>query len=109
MNEMIVNAPEVKRLVDEYDFMFVSGMMMPVTVDVEAGDRAVFSDDRILIRLTAKPSLNDPEKKFPAENITIFTKHLLSLQHREREIVDLTPEQKFEWKDTILKATKTVQ
>lgn len=101
MAEMIVNVPEEKHLVDDYDFTFISGMMMPVTVNTEAGDSILFSDLVVKIELTSKPSINDSEKLLPAEAITIYTRHLAAYQHRVREVIALTPEQQHEWAKTM--------
>lgn len=106
---MYITTPEVKKLVDDYDLIFSSGMMLPVTLDREAGDTVEFEKESITFRLTSKPSLNDPDINMPAEDITIFTKHLVSVQHRVREVRELTPEQQFEWKRTLQEIGKTVQ
>lgn len=97
---MILKTPEVKRVVDDYDFVFSSGHVMPVSVDVDLGDSVEFTKYGITINLTAKPSIHDPEKMLPAEDITIFARHLISVQHRKREIVELSPNEKAEWVKT---------
>lgn len=109
MAEMFTTAPLVKKTVTEYDFVFTSGMMMPLTVDTLAGDKITFGTEYIQAYLAPKPTLNDPDKFLPAENITLFTKHVLSIQQREREVTDMTPEQQFEWKRTLQEATGTIQ
>lgn len=106
--EMVVNSPEVKKTVEDYDFTLSSGMMMPITVDTTMGDIIKVGSEVVQIHLVARPSLNDPTKHLPAEDITIFTKHLVSVQHRTREVVELTPEQQFEWTKT-LKEKFTIQ
>lgn len=101
MAEMIVNVPNEKHVVDDYDFTFIGGMTMPVTVNTEVGDSILFSDTVVRISLTSKPSINDPKKQLPAENITIYTAHLAAYQHRVREVIELTPEQQHEWAKTM--------
>lgn len=100
MAEMIVTAPDVKRFVDDYDFTFIGGIMMPVTVNVEAGDTIEFGTD-IQIHLTAKPSPNNPKTLLPVEDITIHQQHLLATQKRTREVIEMTPEQQHEWAKTL--------
>lgn len=97
---MDIIVPEVKRVVDDYDFLFTSGFMMPVTIDREAGDKVDFNKDGITIYLSAKPAQSDPRRLLPAEDITIFSQHLLSVQHRRREVTMLTPDEKREWHKT---------
>jgi len=109
MAEMIVNTPEVKRLVDDYDFTFLNGMLLPVIVDTEAGDTINFFSATIQIHLAAKPSMNDPSLTLPAEDITIYTQHLATKQHRVREVIALDPEQQHEWAKTLKDVTKTIQ
>lgn len=106
---MIINEPEVKRVVDDYDFVFISGQMMPVTIDKEAGDTVEIDKDSVVINLTAKKSLTDPNRTLPAEEITIFAKHLISIQHRKREVVELTAEQKVSWMRTLQELNSTIQ
>lgn len=106
---MIVNAPEVKRLVHDYDFTFLSGMALPLTMDTEAGDTIDFLPATIQIHLAAKPSMNDPSKTLPAEDITVYTQHLATKQHRVREVVALDPEQQYAWAKTLKDITKTIQ
>ena len=100
----IPSTPAVK-LLDDYDFVFTSGMMMPVTINVAVGDRISFNAETVVVYLTPKPSSTDPDRMLSSEDITIFTKHLASVQHRVREVLDLTPEQQLEWKKTIAELT----
>lgn len=97
MAEMIITTPLEKRTVDDYDVLFESGMVMPITVEPDAGDQIQFGDNIIRVHLAAKPSRNNPEKSLPAEDITLFVRHILSIQHRVREVVEQTPEERNEW------------
>jgi hypothetical protein len=109
MAEMIVNTPETKYLVDDYDFTFMNGMMLPVTVNERVGDTIQFFDTAVVVHLAAKPSMNDPKIALPAEDITIYKTHLATQQHRIREVVALAPEQQHEWAKTLKEISKTVQ
>ena len=109
MAEMIVNTPESKYLVDDYDFYFVNGMMMPFAINERVGDTIQFFAEAVVIHLAAKPSMNDPKITLPAEDITIFKTHLATQHHRIREVVALAPEQQHEWAKTMKELTKTIQ
>jgi hypothetical protein len=101
MAEMLIQHPESTYIALEYDFIFVSGMVLPLTLIPTKGDTINFVDDMIVIRITAKPSMNDPTRFLPSEDITIFKRHLLSMNKREYERPDLTPEQAVEWQKTV--------
>lgn len=105
---MEINVPEVKRTVIEYDFVFTSGQIMPVTIDPKAGDTISEGDQTIDINLTSKPSMNDPSKLLPSEKVVIYKQYLISVQKREKEILELTPEQKAAWTETFKKMSRSV-
>lgn len=102
---MILNSPEVKRIVDDYDIVFESGMMLNVTLDFSLGDEIHFTDSQILITMASKPSKSDPTKLTTAEDNTVFLRHVASIVHRKREVLELNPEQKHELAKTWLDMT----
>lgn len=107
---MLVSTPQAKRTVIDYDIIFVSGLVVePITIDPLAGDTITFEDHAILVHLHPKSSINDPDITLPGTDFTIFTKNLALVKKMEREILDLTPDQKFEWQKTIQELNKTVQ
>jgi hypothetical protein len=93
MSEMRIESPEVKHLVNDYDIVFQGGVTMAVTVDISAGDTLEFGEKLILVHLTAKPSPTDPDTLLAPEDITIFVPHVLSIQRREREVRERTPDE----------------
>jgi hypothetical protein len=97
MADMIVSTPEIKKTIEDYDIIFSSGMAMPVSMDPALGDTVSFGEATIEFDLVPKPSINDPEKMLPGEKITIFKSHVISIQHRKREVIELSPEQQFAW------------
>lgn len=101
--------PEVKKIVNDYDIVSKSGMMLPVTIDLALGDTITFNDLTIMVHLSAKPSKTNPLQTLPAEDITIFINQVFSVQHREREIIERTPTQLDEWNNLILDCGGTVQ
>jgi hypothetical protein len=105
MAEMRLETPLVKKLVNDYDVVFTSGVSMALTVDLEAGDTIDLGEKTILVHLTAKPSPADPDTLLAAEDITIFVGHVLSIQRREREITQLTPDQQYAWAQTLKEFT----
>lgn len=105
MSEMLVSTPLVVSTVEDYDFTFVDGVSMNVTVDISKGDTVKETESRIHIYLTAKPSRNNPNKILPAEDTTLFKRQLVAIQRRTREVTGLTTEQQFEWDKTIEAAT----
>lgn len=105
MAEMIVTSPESKKVVKDMDIVFESGMMMPLTIDASVGDTYTLTEKFLFVNLTEKPSRNDPSKSLPAEKITIFLDHVLSIQERDREVVELTPDQAEAWKEDFKKMT----
>ena len=106
--DMIIVTPEVKKTVIEYDFLFASGVMLPITIDESLGDTITFNPDTVEVHLTPKTSIFNPELKSPGEDLTIFKRSLLTIQKRLVEKVDLTPEQRVEWTKTV-KELGTVQ
>ena len=106
---MEINSPDPRKIVDDYDFVFTSGMLMPLTIDVSVGDTIVFGDSQVMVRLVAKPSMNDPDKLLSAEDIVIYTTHLASVQHREREMIKLTVDAQAEWVKAIKELSGTIQ
>lgn len=108
MNMQLVT-PKATKILEDYDFLLTSGVMMPVTIDKDAGDVINFAPESITITLTSKPSMNDPTQTLPAEDITLYRLHVISYQHRVREVVQLTPEQQFEWNRTFQEMGGNVQ
>jgi hypothetical protein len=98
--DLIVQPTPIKK-VYEYDFVLTTGLVMPVTIDHDAGDTIQFGDKQVVIHQSPKAHLFDPTASTGAEDITIFVQHLASVQRREREIVEMTPEQKFQYEKTL--------
>lgn len=111
---MIIEQPEVKHILDDYDILFASGYLMPITIDLAHGDTISLDDKAILVHLSAKPSQSNPARQLPAEDITVFTPHIISIQHRSREVVEPSLEQKAElaktWQELVgVPTSKTLQ
>lgn len=105
---MQIEHPETRRILDDYEFTFVSGLSRTYTLDKAAGDEVEYvGTTAVILHIVAKPSVADPDILLPPEEVTLFTKHLAFIQHRVREVVDLNPDQLFEWKKTIQEIGKT--
>jgi hypothetical protein len=93
---------------DCYDFTCVGPVTIPLTLDLESGDTIEVGPDKIIVTVQERPSLSDPKKLLPAENVVIERGNLLFYQHRLMKTLEQTAEQHEEWKETILQATKSV-
>lgn len=108
----IVSPDPARRTVEDFDFTFSSGQILPVTIDKAAGDTVSFEKSplAIVINLVEKPALTNPDVILPGEEITILYNHLIAIQRRVREITDLTAEQAAELREAITQlATQRVQ
>ena len=97
--------------VEDYDLTFVNGLFMTVTVDAKAGDAVDYDTSPLttIFHLSEKPSPTNAKLTVPAENITIFMNHVLSVQRRTRIVVQPAPEVKDEFQRTLHSLIKTVQ
>lgn len=91
---MLIDSPEIKKTVIDYDIVLDFGVTVPITIDPSKGDTIELGDKIISIHMPSKASDNNPEHQLPAEDMTIFVSHVVSIQRREREVVELSPEQK---------------
>ena len=101
---MLLKSPDpAKHIVEDYDFSFVGGQILPITIDKAAGDTITFESAPVgvVIKLVAKPSSLDPSKMLLPEEITIFYTHLIAIQKRQREVVDMTDAQREEWREAM--------
>lgn len=105
---MIVNTPVNKRTVIDYDFMFLGGSVLQLTVDASEGDTISFDSDVIRVFIAPTENLMNPETMTQAERHTILKTHLIHYKERERELTNLTPEEKFELSKNLLKLTTQV-
>ncbi len=104
---MLINSPEPKRkLVDDYDFVFTGGIVKQIRIDLSLGDTIEFVNGGIKITLASRPSLANPEVILPTEEVTIFSQHLLSIDHRKTVMEELTTEQRYELYQTVKERSK---
>lgn len=109
---MIISSPiKQEKTYDCYDFTFVGGVVIPVTLDLAAGDSVELGHaDRIYITIQERPSLNDPDKLLPAENLVLERRNMLGYTHRVQKVAEVSADQKAEWDKTIQDlTTKTIQ
>lgn len=109
---MTVTTPQVKKTVEDYDVIFSTGIGVTYTIDPAVGDSITIGSETIRISLAPKVSQADPTMLLPAEDVVIFMKHVASIQHRSRIVVELTPEEKADWTKTfqsLVNPSSTVQ
>jgi hypothetical protein len=97
----IANKPP--KLVEDWNFTFVNGFLLSISVDAAQGDTVIQDPEARTIEfyIEERPSLVDPEvAAFGKEHITIYLPNVLSLSRRMRAIQDATPEQQEELKQT---------
>ncbi len=104
---MQINSTVKTKLIDDYVFVFQGGHIRNIQVDPSAGDSIEFISGGIKIDLAPRPGISNPDEMVPAEDITIFAQHLLCIEHTKRTVEVQTPEQRFEWKQTIKEVGKT--
>jgi hypothetical protein len=92
-----VECPSPIKTVIDYEFVYDQGMSFSMTLDTEAGDTIEFTPLTIEIKLVAKPSLNDPTKTLPAEDISIYLSKVASIRKVSRQMILLTDEEKLNW------------
>jgi hypothetical protein len=97
---MIINNVAEIKIVEEYDILLSNGILVPLTIDKQAGDTVEYEHDPVAVKfnIAAKQSESNPDVKTPEEEITIFMAHVLTINKRKREVTQLSPEQKEQWK-----------
>ena len=97
---MIIQHPEKPpKKVHDYDFTFTNSFMMSFSLDFEAGDTIDFGEPGLAkVYMSPKPSPTDSSVILPYEDTTIYMDKVITVQHREREIVPLNFEQELELK-----------
>lgn len=89
--------------VHDYVFHFNLSQPLPLTIDFGAGDSIATSEDGSVIEINFAPkeSKVEPGVILPGEDCIIFRQHLTSIQHRVRQKEVMTPDQKFEFDQTV--------
>ena len=100
---MLLTTPDPPiKVIDDYEFTFMGGVGLPISVDKAAGDTIEFEGTlAVKIHLVPKPSLSDPKVFTPGADMTIFVQHILTIEHRYREVKALTTAQQQDMQDTI--------
>ena len=85
---LVVESGKKIKQVQDWDFVFTNGMVYPITLDLEAGDKLFKSDSVITITLAARPSKLDPMVILPEETVVIFLDKLTFYKTLQREEVE---------------------
>lgn len=97
------------RVLHDWEFVFSSGIMLPVTMEPLVGDYMTRTPDLITIHRAAVPNLHNPEVLTPREEILIYPGNLCFSRETIREVVT-TPEVQADWAEAFKTMTtpKTV-
>jgi hypothetical protein len=90
---MIIQNPDTEHIVHEYDFTFASSHFLSMTIDPRF-DTITFGEDEITAKLGAKEKAGS---SVPAEEVCILKTHLVSYAHRERKVLDPSPDDRLEF------------
>lgn len=93
----------------DYDFAFVGGGRLPVTVAESKGDYLVDNGNTFVVTLAEKPNILDPDKNIPGEVITVFKQHLTAFIERRRMQREMTKEEMLSMRNLLHPEPKEVQ
>lgn len=95
------------KVVDDYDILFITDRVWPITIDPSAGDTIELDHpDCIRVFLAERSSPGDPNAKIPSETQYIYRTNILLIQHRRREVIPQSPEQKEQMKQLLKSVSK---
>lgn len=107
---MEINETVVEKEVIDYDFSFIGGSRLPLTVDIEAGDTFEVVPDGYNITITPKPNFINPEQAgTDQETYHIVKQNLCALLIRKRKQRILTTEELFDLRKFLYPTPKDVQ
>jgi hypothetical protein len=95
---MEINTAQPKRTVWDFDIVSVNGTPANYTVDPSAGDTFEYVSDRLILKLSERPSVTDSDLKIAEEEVVILLPNTFAIRKRKRETTDLTAEQREELK-----------
>ena len=98
-----------EREVTYYDFMFMTGNKLTITVDEEAGDQVEHHDHKYWFSIAAKPNTLDPEASVDAEEMHVHTRNLAFVAIRKRKHRLPSQEEMFDMRKTLQGLSKTIQ
>lgn len=99
-----INHPEpTTKTVYDYDFAFDNGNGQSITIDPTLGDTIDFTDKTIEVVFAPKPSKTNPTVTLNREEVTFYLPKIVYIQKRERQLTDLSAEQKLLWEKELKK------
>lgn len=98
----------IEKDVIDYDFMFVGGSKLTMTVDV-AADTVTETDVSFVFNVAEKPSFSDPDEVIDAEELTVYKKQLAAVAKRPRKQRMPSEEELFSMKQTLHALAKGIQ
>lgn len=104
---MEYNEPIKEVPVTDYEFAFVGGKTLPLTL--EESDSIQELHDRFVVNVAPKPNLFDPDRPLPSEVITVFKQHLTAYITRSRMRREPTQEELVDMRQLVHNMSDTVQ
>jgi len=101
--------PIKERDITDYDFMFISGAKLAITIDEQAGDTVKEHADRFTLDIVAKPSLTDATEFSEAEVMQVYKIGLAAVVTCKRKQRMPTEEEMFDMQATVHKLAKQIQ
>jgi hypothetical protein len=106
---MEIREPIKEYKVTDYDFAFLGGSRLPITINPDKGDIVTEYPDRFIFNLAEKPNPLDSENPLTPERITILKRNLNAYTEKDRMQREPTAEEVFDMQRTIHKLVKGVQ
>jgi hypothetical protein len=106
---MDILEPIKERDIVDYDFMFVGGAKLAITLDPEAGDTVNEYDTHYELHTVARPNPTNPEDSIDAETVKVFKNQLAVLATCWRKQRMPSEEEKREMEKFIHELAKGVQ
>ena len=97
--------------VEDYEFHFLNGAVVPFTIARKLGDVIDFDASPAAAKLSFAPKhhLIDPDATTPSEEITVFMQHVTLIARRTRMVTPVTHEEKDLFKQQMQHISKTLQ
>src|SRR3990167_10546677 len=91
------------KVVEDWDFNFIGGSALTITVDAELGDSYTLSLDSPMIHfyIAERKSPMDNETVIGAEDVFIPTSNILCMRKHLRTVEAVSAEDQEEWKEVL--------
>ncbi len=93
----------------DYDFAFIGGGRLPVTIAESKGDSVQDNGTHFTFTIAERANILDPDKSTPGETIRVFKQHVTAYIERHRTQQEFTEEQIFNLRKLLHTPPDTVQ